>query len=83
MADIHTHIHKQSDLPYLVIHAVYPVWPQQINGLANEICASAVEHPETQVEVEFVCCSFGVQTFEGAKATLRPNSDKQRDRETK
>lgn len=73
-----TIIHPEACIPYiktqsqyLVVHAVDPIRPQQIDSLANEICASTVEHPETQVQVELVRGGLGVQTLEGAKATLR------------
>lgn len=45
----HKKKHQEIYVQYLVIHAVDPVWPQQINGLTYEVCASTVEHPETQV----------------------------------
>lgn len=61
--------------PYLVVHAVDPVRPQQINGLADEIGASAVEHPETQIEVELVRGGFGVKSLKGAEATFRPEDE--------
>ncbi|KAF3854605.1 hypothetical protein F7725_022660 [Dissostichus mawsoni] len=72
-----TIIHKEAFIPYiktksqyLVVHAVDPIRPQQIDSLANEICASTVEHPKTQVQVELVRGGLGVQALEGAKATL-------------
>lgn len=63
------------DVPYLVVHAVDPVWPQQIDGLADEIRAPAVEHPETQIEMELVRGGFGVESLKGAEATFRPDDD--------
>lgn len=72
----YTHTHKETDVQYLVVHAVDPIWPQQIDGLANEICASTVEHPKAQVEMELICGSFGVQTLEGAEAAFRPDEDR-------
>lgn len=66
------------DIPYLVVHAVDPVWPQQINGLADEIRASAIEHPETQIEMELVRGGFGVKSLKRAEATLRPEDDNAR-----
>lgn len=66
------------DVPYLVVHAVDPVWPQQINGLADEIRAAAVEHPETQIEMELVRGGFGVKSLKGAEATFRPGDDNRR-----
>lgn len=61
------------DVPYLVVHAVHPVRPQQVNGLADEIRASAVEHPKTQIEMELVRGGLGVETLEGAEATFGPD----------
>lgn len=63
---------------YLVVHAVDPVWPQQVDGLADEVRASAVEHPETQVQVELVRGGFGVEALEGAEAAFRPEDDRRR-----
>lgn len=63
------------DVPYLVVHAVDPVRPQQIDGLADEIRAAAVEHPETQIEMELVRGGFGVKSLKGAEATFRPEDD--------
>lgn len=62
-------------VPNLVVHAVDAVWSQQIDGLANEIRASTVEHPKTQIEMELVRGGLGVQALEGAEATLRPGRD--------
>jgi len=73
-------MHKETDVQYLVVHAVDPIGPQEINRLANEICASTVQHPKTQVQVELVCGGFGVQTLEGAKATFRPDGDAHKER---
>lgn len=42
-------IHTETGVQYLVVHAVDPIGPQQVDGLANEIRASTVEHPETQI----------------------------------
>lgn len=45
-----THVmHTETGVQYLVVHAVDPIGPQQVDGLANEIRASTVEHPETQI----------------------------------
>lgn len=63
---------------YLVVHAVDPIGPQKIYGLANEIRAATVEHPKAQVQMELIRSSFGLQTLEGAEATFRPNEDKVR-----
>lgn len=76
--DVQARIHKTDD-QHLVVHAVDPVRPQQLDGLANEIRASAVEHPEAQVEVELVCGGLGVEALEGAEAALRPEEDKPRE----
>ena len=57
---------------YLVIHGIDPIGTQQIDGLANQVGASAVEHPEAQVQLELICGGFGIQTPEGAKAALWP-----------
>lgn len=68
----------ESDVQYLVVHAVDPIWPQQINGLADQISASAVEHPKTQIKMELVCGGLGVETLEGAEAAFRPDDDNTR-----
>lgn len=70
--------HKQPRVQYLIVHAVDPVGPQQVDGLANEVCASTVEHPKAQVQMELIRCSFGVETLEGAEATLGPDEDRGR-----
>ncbi|TNN87925.1 hypothetical protein EYF80_001889 [Liparis tanakae] len=44
-------MHRETDVRYLVVHAVDPIGPQEINRLANEVCASTVQHPKTQVQV--------------------------------
>lgn len=64
-----------ADVRYLVVHAVDPVRPQQVDGLADQVRASAVEHPKTQVEVELVRGGFGVEALEGAEATFRPGEE--------
>lgn len=66
--------HK-ADAQYLVVHAVHSIWPQQIDGLTNEVCASTVEHSKAQIKMELVCGRLRVQALEGAEATLRPDDD--------
>lgn len=46
--------------------------------MADQVGASAVEHPETQIKVEFVRGGFGVETLEGAEAAFRPDDDNTR-----
>lgn len=64
------------DGQYLVVHAVDPIRAQQIDGVADQIGASAVEHPKTQIKMELVCGCFGVETLEGAEAAFRPDAKK-------
>lgn len=78
VTDENTYIPRTAEVRHLVVHAVDPIRPQEIDGLANEIGPSTVEHPEAQVEVEFICGSFGVQTLEGAEAAFRPDEDRMR-----
>ncbi len=63
---------------YLVIHAVDTIWPQQLDGLADQVGAAAVQHAETQVQLELICGGFGIQPPEGAKAALGPTEDRRR-----
>lgn len=70
------------DVQYLVVHAVDPVGPQEVDGLADQVGASAVEHPKTQIEMELVRGGFGVETLEGAEAAFRPDDDNTRQKET-
>lgn len=70
--------YEQTRVQYLIVHAVDPVWPQQVDGLADEVCASTVEHPKAQVQMELIRCSFGVETLERAEATLGPDEDRGR-----
>lgn len=76
--DENTYIPTTAEVQHLVVHAVDPIWPQQTDGLANEIGPPTVEHPKAQVEMEFICGSFGVQTLEGAEAAFRPDEDRVR-----
>ena len=73
----HARTHTHTLPVYLVVHAVDPVWPQQLDGLSNQIGASAVEHAEAQVQVELVRRSFGVQTPERTEAALRPARERE------
>lgn len=61
---------------YLVIHAVDTIWPQQLDGLADQIGAAAVKHAKAQVQLELICGGFGIQPSEGTKATLGPRRKK-------
>lgn len=61
--------------PYLVIHAVDTVWPKQLDGLANQVGAAAIEHAEAQVQLELICGGFGIQPPEGTKAALGPTEE--------
>lgn len=70
------------DVQYLVVHAVDPIRPQQIDGLADQIGASAVEHPKTQIKMELVRGGFGVETLKGAEAAFRPDDDNTGQKET-
>lgn len=78
VTDANTYIPMMAEVQHLVVHAVDPIWPQQIDGLANQIGPSTVEHPKAQVKMEFICGSFGVQTLEGAEAAFRPDEDRVR-----
>lgn len=63
---------------HLIVHAVHPIRPQQVDGLANQIRASTVEHPEAQVQMELICGGLGVEAFEGAEAALGPDGGTER-----
>lgn len=45
---------------HLVVHGVHAVRSQGLDGLADEICPSTVEHAETQVLVELFRSRAGI-----------------------
>lgn len=55
----------------LFAHAVDAVGSQQVDGLLDQVGASAVEHPESQVLQELGLCGGGVQLPGGAETILR------------
>lgn len=74
----HSYANKADSVQHLIVHAVHPVRPQQVDGLANQIGASTVEHPEAQVQMELIRGGLGVEALEGAEAALGPDGGTER-----
>lgn len=74
----HSRTKEVDSVQHLIVHAVHPIRPQQVDGLANQIRASTVEHPEAQVQMELICGGLGVEALEGAEAALGPDGGTER-----
>lgn len=74
-----SHTNSVHSVQHLIVHAVHPLRPQQLDGLANQVRASTVEHPEAQVQMELIRGGLGVEALEGAEAALGPGGGAERE----
>ena len=64
-------MHYLTCVSNLLTHAVESIWPEQVDSLLHQVCASTAEHTEAQVLQELCLDRDSIQFPRGTEAVIR------------